>query len=256
MRKIPDDNLAYPVLVSVGPSTGSGFYLNTGISTLLITAYHVLYDPQTHALRSTHAELTSYGADRSNTNKNYLQLDLAAMASLGDIKTDPAADIAVIRVFIRNGATNTITTTPGITSATFSGSPIVGVPMEAVSLHADVMIANEVCILGYPVSLGLPDLPQLDYSRPLLRTGIVAGKNDSLRSIVLDCPVYPGNSGGLVLQIEDEGLSCKYRVIGVVIQFVPTIAEIIGTKTSAAVVNSGYSIAASMDNVLALAQQF
>src|ERR1700691_2639842 len=43
-RAIPDDNLAYPVLVTLGDnSSGSGFFLNDGNAVYLVTARHVLY---------------------------------------------------------------------------------------------------------------------------------------------------------------------------------------------------------------------
>ena len=44
-RALPDDNLAYPVLVTFKNSQGSGFYLTTPSALYLVTATHVLYDP-------------------------------------------------------------------------------------------------------------------------------------------------------------------------------------------------------------------
>lgn len=47
-RAIPDDNLAYPVLISLGNGTsGSGFYLNSSDAVYLVTAKHVLFEPDT-----------------------------------------------------------------------------------------------------------------------------------------------------------------------------------------------------------------
>lgn len=43
IRDIPDDNLAYPVLLVSGNSTGSGFFYNKEDATYLITARHVLF---------------------------------------------------------------------------------------------------------------------------------------------------------------------------------------------------------------------
>jgi hypothetical protein len=65
---------------------------------------------------------------------------------------------------------------------------------------ADVLISNDVYIFGYPSSVGHSG--QLDHTRPLLRKGIVAGKNEAKNTIILDCPVHQGNSGGLALQID------------------------------------------------------
>jgi hypothetical protein len=48
-RAIPDDNLAYPVLITLGNgSSGSGFFLNTSDAVYLVTAKHVLFNPAFH----------------------------------------------------------------------------------------------------------------------------------------------------------------------------------------------------------------
>ena len=52
--------------------------------------------------------------------------------------------------------------------------------------------------------------------------------------------------------MEQEGFEYRYKIIGVVIEYVPAIAQVVGSTSSGAIVNSGYSIAASMDRVLEL----
>ena len=47
-RAIRDNNLAYPVHVSVGDSTGSGFFVSKSDGVYFVTARHVLIDLQTH----------------------------------------------------------------------------------------------------------------------------------------------------------------------------------------------------------------
>jgi hypothetical protein len=71
-------------------------------------------------------------------------------------------------------------------------------------------------------------------------------------TIVLDCAVFPGNSGGPAVQIAMNGNWMGVNIIGVVIQYVPTLARILGDQAGAALVNSGYSIVASADHVRAL----
>jgi hypothetical protein len=89
--------------------------------------------------------------------------------------------------------------------------------------------------------------------RPLLRKGIVAGLNPAKKSIVVDCPSYPGNSGGPVLQIERQLTTSKFEIIGVVIEYVPFVEAVEVARTpGAALANSGYSIVAPMDFVLEL----
>jgi len=41
----------------------------------------------------------------------------------------------------------------------------------------DVLIANDAYIIGYPTSIGKKNYPQIDYKRPLVRKGVIAGKN-------------------------------------------------------------------------------
>ena len=52
-RAMPDDNLAYPVLITLKTGGGSGFYLNAKTAIYLVTAKHVLFDPNTGKLLGT-----------------------------------------------------------------------------------------------------------------------------------------------------------------------------------------------------------
>jgi len=141
----------------------------------------------------------------------------------------------------------------GVTIQQLSKSGPVGVALDAVKAFDKALTGNDVIVFGYPSSIGLKNLPQIDYERPLLRRGIVAGTNASTRSIILDCPVYPGNSGGPVLEEDSNGLVKSLKVIGVVIQYVP-FSQVAGSETLAVQIlsNSGYSVVAPMDFVLEL----
>src|ERR1035438_5994369 len=65
-RSIPDDNLAIPVLITIGNTTGSGFFVNTPAATYLVTAKHVLFDPIRRILIDSTFTLTSYSKDLSD----------------------------------------------------------------------------------------------------------------------------------------------------------------------------------------------
>lgn len=122
--------------------------------------------------------------------------------------------------------------------------------------YAEVLIGNEVFIFGYPTSIGIKNVPQIDYTRPLLRKGIIAGKNEDKKNIILDCPVYYGNSGGPVVEVEEEGGTIrKFRVVGIISQFVPFEQEWFNLQhgyTNKDLENSGYSIATPLDAALEL----
>lgn len=134
-------------------------------------------------------------------------------------------------------------------------SGFLGVNIENTKNLDDVLTGNEVFIFGYPMSLGMEEIPQLDHTRPLLRKGIVAGKNKTLKTIILDCPGYKGNSGGPVVEAEEVELGkTKFTVIGVVSQFVPSEQTLENkthgySDTTTIMLNSGYSVAIPMEKV-------
>jgi hypothetical protein len=142
-----------------------------------------------------------------------------------------------------------------MTILTAAPSGILGVARNAVKKYADVLVANEVLVFGYPTSLGIEGSPQLDPLRPLLRRGIVAGLNPNKKSIIIDCPSYPGNSGGPVVEADRETFKATFNVIGVVSEFVPFAEKSVNYPIqyqSVSISNSGYTIVTPMDYVLDL----
>jgi hypothetical protein len=148
----------------------------------------------------------------------------------------------------------------GVSIRELAKSGVLSVVKESIKHFSEVLMANQVFIFGYPTSLGLKTIPQIDYLRPLLRVGIVAGTNDQTKTIILDCPAYGGNSGGPVLEVEEERSGArKFRPIGLVLQFIPAIERWKNEPhgdTNTSVYNSGYTVATPMDFVLELVAQF
>jgi Trypsin-like peptidase domain len=255
MRAIPDDNLAYPVLIVLDKGgTGSGFYLTDGNCLYLVTARHVLFDAASGALQDSSALLRAMEKTRRtrrrrsllSTCRNY-SLTISALMQRG-----------MSRSLGSRRHTKSVSLPLGVTKTAEAKSGIVLVPTSSIRRFADVMVANQVVTFGYPVSLGLKNLPQIDYERPLLRRGIIAGKNEANGTIVLDCPLYPGNSGGLVLEAETEGLGMRFHAIGIVSQYVPAVQpwfDAGGKEAGKGLVNSGYSIASPMDVAIDLIKQ-
>jgi S1-C subfamily serine protease len=280
-RAIPEDNLAYPVLILVkNGSTGSGFFVNTGKDVYLVTAKHVLFDEQTKKLPECGLdektqkplicgfELVSYSKDPAEQARNVIGLDLSVLQNGGNVKGHPSQDVAVVRLFSvfkpavsppppgANQAPATSGTSlplPGVTVESSSKTGLLTVSLDTIKPFERVLVGNDVVVFGYPTSLGLEKLPQIDPTRPLLRKGIVAGSDPVKKSIVLDCPIYFGNSGGPVLELDHEAFLTHLQIIGVVTQYVPFV-ETAGSNTVAMSVlsNSGYSIATPMDFVLEL----
>ncbi len=119
--------------------------------------------------------------------------------------------------------------------------------------YKGVLISNEAFVIGYPTSIGTPENPQIDYEQPLLRKGIVAGKNDKNKSIILDCPVYQGNSGGLAMQMDEANGRRNFQIIGLVTEFIPFFEKMYSLHhhyQNLNLENSGYSVVVPSDHML------
>jgi len=193
-------------------------------------------------------------------------LDLSQLHASGHVKAHPTADVVILKLASMMAAPagtppglSLITALPGVQLQIQQQPPpnvgTVGMPTSNFRRYADALVSNEVFVFGYPVSVGQAD--QIDHSRPLLRKGIIAGKNDAKSTIILDCPMYQGNSGGLVVEIDSGNLfNRQIYGLGVVSQFVPFVEkfqslsfpDLINTTLE----NSGYSIVTPMDRVLEL----
>ena len=248
-RSLPDDNLAYPVLITLkNGGTGFGFYLNDKAATYLVTAKHVLFDLVTGKVRSNELELLSYSKNLSDPTPNVITVDLSVLDS-ANIKPHPSEDIAVLELFSVRSA-QSLSALSGVTVKQSAAQGLLGANLGVLRKFDQVLVGNEIVVMGYPTSLGLRAMPQIDSRRPLLRKGIVAGQNTEKRSIILDCPSYPGNSGGPALEVDTDGpFSRRYSIIGVIREFVP-YAD--GGKTFTITANSGYSVATPLDFVLEL----
>jgi len=259
MRNIPEDNLAYPIFLSWDTgSTGSGFRLRHDSKTYFITAKHVLYDNENN-FRGNKLELLCQTKDINDDSIFLFEVDIVKLKVAGMVFQHSEYDIAAFLVHtnVEQGQVvgrQTGTTVEGVNLVKKSEtSVIITVDAKtAVAFIDEALVANDIFLYGYPTSLGLKHLPQFDYSKPLLRKGIIANVNKKQGTIILDCPVYYGNSGGPVVQVEEIGDKFFHKVIGVVSQFIPYYENwqnlsngLIHTEVS----NSGFSVAVAMDYV-------
>lgn len=261
MRDLPEDNLSYPVLIQLSDgSSGSGFFVNyKDRGFFFVTASHVLFKKENgkHVLRSKSATLLLYADVVRDKAPILLKIsDLEQVLILRDLK----ADIAVIKVAkctpVKQGA-GKLEWKAGVQKITPGN--IVSVASASLKKFDDVIVSNEVFVLGYPNSLSVPGASQIDYTRPLLRKGIIAGKNDKNKTIILDCPVYFGNSGGLAIEVTQETLTTRqFRIIGVVSQYVPFVEQLKSLQLgyiNRSYENSGYSVVAPSDTILRLLEK-
>lgn len=260
MRIIPEDNLAYPVLIKLGSGgTGSGFSLKTDEKAFLVTAKHVLFNEK-GALRSETISLVLQNKDVNDDSTTIYAVDLLKSKLL----KHKSADVAVVEI----GSIKDNPKTGGFSlvygegvealQQGLTGTIFVNANTATKELQ-DVLISNDVFLYGYPGSLGLKDSPQFDYNKPLLRKGVVANVYKAAGTIIIDCPAYYGNSGGPVVEVEivstPQGLAFSHKVIGVVSQLIPFVEEWENKRSkqvNVEVSNSGYSVAVAMDKVFEL----
>jgi S1-C subfamily serine protease len=247
-RWLPDDNLAYPVQISrKAGGFGSGFYFNAPGATHLVTAKHVLFDMATGTPLSNELELLSYSRNVSDLTPNVITVDLAVLGA-ANVMPHRSEDIAVLKLF--STQENRLSPLPGVVIKQAAPLGIVGAAPAVLRKFDQVLVGNDVLLLGFPSSLGLREIAQFDPRSPLLRRGIIAGLNVKRRSIIIDCPAYPGNSGGPVLEVDEEGpFTRRFSIIGVVREFVP-YAE--SARSISLIVNSGYSVVTPIDFALEL----
>ena len=125
---------------------------------------------------------------------------------------------------------------------------------EIAKKYNEIIIGNDIYTFGFPTSIGIRKIPQIDYNIPLIRKGIIAGKNNSNSTIIIDCPVYQGNSGGPVVMVSKFGITgTEFTIIGIVSAWIPYEEVWVNTRTmqtNSELSNSGYSVVVPIDKVL------
>jgi hypothetical protein len=254
-QPIPEGKLAYPILVDVPTRIpASGFFLSDGGHIYFVTARHVIFDT-TDQLWATRVTVTAYSGISNDTGSSVLAVDLDKLNNLGFVLRHPVADVAAVRIgdMVPVDGKTGCKFNAGIRVVRLNPKGISPIARENTKAFDDVQVANEVIVIGYPSAIGLQDIPsQFDHRHPLLRKGIVAGKNASLSTLILDCPIYYGNSGSPVIEIERSFAVDVFKVVGVATEFVPFderwVNRVFGLS-SPLLTNSGYSVAVPTDRI-------
>lgn len=268
---LPDEYIKYPVMVAFEDGrTGSGFYITdeTG-SAFFVSARHLFfYNPEKEegrtGIKGRLALLASYPREKEARYPIRLQLELPLLRERGYLGDHPERDVMVVKVgnIAETPKGKALLFSPGVSLVAKAGEEpgdnvsLVGAQRDVIKLYSETAIGNEIFIFGYPTSLGIETYPQIDYTRPLLRKGIIAGVNDEKQSLILDCPVIYGNSGGPVVEVERVGLTgLRYSIVGMVSEFIPFDEKWYGIRQPfglSQIENSGYSVAIPMDVILDL----
>lgn len=264
-RAIPANILAYPVHINIpNQFDATGFYLKNETHLYLVTAKHLLFTDN-NKLRGNSAICVSYSEDFNDEVPITLVFELNTCIKENLIRYHETHDAAVIQVgsFIKTeNSSESIKFNKGISRKIMNKNDpnIVMVNINNTKLFNDVLISNDVFINGFPMSIGLKNDPQFENYRPLLRKGIVAGKNIKKETIIIDCPAYGGNSGSPVIEEDQVNfLQKRFYLIGILSEYIP-YSQTSGNKSprqaNSELSNSGYSVVTPINKVLELVSKF
>jgi len=263
--RLPHDNLFFATLISINESAslGSGFRVKYKGFNFLVTAKHVLFTK--NAVRyGDDMVLTCYGPERNETAPWIYLVDLREAKVFSSVAYDIAAVLLGSNVAIEGHDHKTplkelkandvrpthLVPEPYVSVASAGSGHIVSLDAEAIGKLDNVSLANDVYLSGFPTSLGIRSNDYYDFRKPLIRKGIVAGIYPEKSTFVIDCPSYPGNSGGPVVEHCSDDY---FRVTGVVSKFIPYETRWHsnrGDVTNVDIANSGYTVCTSMDAVV------
>jgi S1-C subfamily serine protease len=240
---------SYAVLVQTSSGSGSGFYLTDTINNFLyfITACHVLVNPQTGKIHSDMINLISYKNNSQRDERDSFAISLQTAINMDMFKFDIKKDVAVLR--FATSKNRGISYFSFVFKITQTNTYLHQFGIHDIQKIDSLVTMKDIFTIGYPKSLTFSG--NYDFSRPLLRKGIIAGIDLKANKIIVDCPFYQGNSGGAVYTIDLFG---TMKLIGVASEFIPLV-EYWENKSYAGILNtnihnSGYSVVAPIDAVI------
>lgn len=267
---VPDEIIVGSTLIEIGKSSGSGFFLQDTSDIFLVTARHVLLsksseaEPLGYRFIDRFAKVKWYPRESDKTEPNVLRIDLAKLWGdgriiIGESKQEDFVVLKIGKRYIDDGIGfveyhNSVERKSPSSMFTGYSAYVVSQNMNENTLGTSVYL------IGFPKSLGLSNVHQFDFNRPLLRKGIIAGKDNNLKYLVIDCPSFQGNSGGPVFEELKPSLITQfplkmshYRLIGLVSAFIPLKESWINPSYGIEhieLVNSGYSVVVPIELVL------
>lgn len=259
MYRIPESVLTAVVRISnLNGTIGSGFIYASKKNYYLITAKHVLFDSSRNLINdfiTIHATKTileskfptSLQVDLKNNKEQLLchpNKDICALIIMFVVKEVPNKTITID--FPEYVTQNNSDTQTG--DFKFLGS-------EKFGYFDKVNVSDDVFIIGFPHSLRKHAEKEVEMHTPLLRKGVVSGKNTHEKLIILDCEVNYGNSGGPAFHVFSiPNSQAQIELIGIVSTFIPYAEEYVNTRNPELkheyIHNSGYSTIIPIDFLL------
>lgn len=198
-----------------GQPIGTGFLVKTPKNhNALVTAKHVVFtEGGTGPLRTS----LSYRLNNRSTSSTLITDSYATRLTSSGWFASTNSDLACRIVVWGNDA------------------DILSIPLSEFLDPSYIEAGAPVCVMGYPLGLR-----SQEYALPILRRGIVARSGGA--GILLDCFVFPGNSGGPVVYEPAFRLGPDFaspliqgtKLLGVVSSYVPYIEPAISPQTGRA----------------------
>jgi hypothetical protein len=241
--------------------SGSGVFVNDSQYVYLVTAKHMIYriDNSGHFLNiliDDTVNLTAFSYDLNHSN--LIRLDLKGSASNNLIICDSVHDVIVIMVgkIEYEGSKVMVSYTRYVKKYFSSG--INTQPINDIGQYNDVETGFDTFVYGYPKSIGLGQ-GEYDSTKPLLIKGVIAGKNEIKRTLILNAQVYHGNSGGPAYCFF-PGLY-KFKLVGIVTQLIPVASQIyqggslLPIDKVASINSSDFSVIVPIDQIFKIVNQ-
>lgn len=264
--KIPEDILCSPVLLLTNVGQGSGIFMRDSSFMYFVTARHNLFSSETIKVNNKldtifkflpkTGKLIFYPHNAIKDQQSIIVIDLSGSYNDSLVNFDKKQDVAIINIAKISQLNDSVASTNYTKYIQRNNSSwIHGYSAYLTRKYKEINIGGDIYLFGYPGSIGLRQSPQFDYLRPLLRKGIIAGKFEKNKTIIIDSPSYFGNSGGPVYEIIENKEGTFVGLFGLITEYIPYVEQWENKNNGAVNVqtmNSGYSIVTSIDYALDL----
>lgn len=231
---INTNNFSFATFISInnGDYFGSGFRIVTDKYEYIITAKHVIFN-QDKLLSEIWVKSRNYYGE------TYDAFDIKIDLTEDNVRTFGNSDIAIIILHQKFGL-----------HIHTKGHDISFAELGDLKNFDEVKISENIFLIGFPSSLVTKD-DFYENDRPLLRYGIVAGKNINNNTFIIDSIAYYGVSGGPIVSIDANK---KISIIGIVSRYIPFITEW-KNKYELSLIrqdfyNSGYAVCERLDEII------
>lgn len=229
----------------------SGFLYSNSVKIYLVTAKHVLFEYDELARKNTliydECDLTYFLIDSDrNLSKINKYLDLDYQDIFGKVFASENSDIAIIELGERKDSLIFISHQKKSFTSDKRPSQFIYSKDEVLN-DSLITIGNQVFVFGYPRSVGLISRIQYDESKPLVRQGIIASRNENYKTLIIDALTFTGNSGGPVIQQFNYG---GFGLIGLVSETIPY------TPDGGFGENSGFTVVEPINKIIKLIEEY